>query len=83
MLKIDVFAVLFMNELKNLTNTKKYVFCAKKKNATQILELKSHRKGEVYSIQHYVIKFVSDLCKVGDFLWVHRFPPPFTLTSTI
>jgi hypothetical protein len=45
MLKIDVFAVLFMNELKNLTNTKMYVFCAKK-NATQSLELKSHRKGE-------------------------------------
>ena len=24
--------------------------------------------GEVYSIQHYVIKFVSDLRQVGDFL---------------
>jgi hypothetical protein len=29
--------------------------------------------GEVYSIQHYVIKFVSDLRQVGGFL---RFPPP-------
>ena len=29
--------------------------------------------GEVYSIQHYVIKFVSDLWQVGGFL---RFPPP-------
>ena len=28
--------------------------------------------SEVYSIQHYVIKFVSDLRKVGGFL---RFPP--------
>ena len=25
--------------------------------------------GEVYSIQHYVIKFVSDLGQVGDFLY--------------
>ena len=26
--------------------------------------------GEVYSIQYYVIKFVSDLRQVGGFLWV-------------
>jgi hypothetical protein len=26
--------------------------------------------GEVYSIQHYVIKFVSDLWQVDGFLWV-------------
>jgi hypothetical protein len=25
--------------------------------------------GEVYSIQHYVIKFVSDLCQIDGFLW--------------
>ena len=31
--------------------------------------------GEVYWIQHYVIKFVSDLPQVGGFLWVLRFPP--------
>jgi hypothetical protein len=36
--------------------------------------------GEVYSIQHYVIKFVSDLRQVGGFL---RFPPPIKLTDTI
>ena len=30
----------------------------------------------VYSIQHYVIKFVSDLWQVGDFHRVLRFPPP-------
>ena len=29
----------------------------------------------VYSIQHYVIKFVSDLWQVSDFLWVLWFPP--------
>ena len=37
----------------------------------------------VYSIQNYVIKFVSDLRQVGDFLQVLRFPPPIKLTATI
>jgi hypothetical protein len=31
------------------------------------------RIGEVYSIQHYVIKFVSDLRQIGGFLRVLRF----------
>jgi len=31
-------------------------------------EFESH-SGEVYSIQHYVIKFVSDLGQVSGFLW--------------
>ena len=31
--------------------------------------------GDVYSIQHYVIKFVSDLRQVDSFLWVLQFPP--------
>ena len=39
--------------------------------------------GEVYSIQHCVIKFVSDLRQVSGFLWVVRFPPPIELTATI
>jgi hypothetical protein len=37
---------------------------------------------EVYSIQHYVIKFVSDLWQVCGFLWVLRFLPPIKLTTT-
>ena len=37
----------------------------------------------VYLIQHYVIKFVSDLRQVGGFLCVLRFPPPIKLTATI
>ena len=43
------------------------------------------RSGEVYSIQGYVIKFVSDLRQVSGFLWVQWFPPPITskLTATI
>ena len=32
--------------------------------------------GVVYAIQHYVIKFVSDLLEVCDFHRVVRFPPP-------
>jgi hypothetical protein len=39
--------------------------------------------GEVYSIQHFVIKFVSDLRHVGGFLRVLRFPPPIKLTAMI
>ena len=35
--------------------------------------------GEVYSIQHYVIKFVSDMRQVGSFLRVLRFPPPINV----
>ena len=45
-------------------------------------ELES-RSGEVYSIQPYVIKFVSNLRQVSGFLRVLRFPPPIKLTSTI
>jgi hypothetical protein len=37
-------------------------------------------KSEVYSIQHYVIKFVSDLGQVDGLL---RFPPPIKLTHDI
>ena len=39
--------------------------------------------GKVYSIQHYVIKFVNDLWQVGGFLWVLQFLPPIKLTTTI
>jgi hypothetical protein len=40
--------------------------------------------GEVYSIQLYVIKFVSDLWEVGGFLWLLRFlPPPIKLTTVV
>jgi len=36
--------------------------------------------GQVYLIQHYVIKFVSDLRQVCGFLW---FPPSIKLTAMI
>jgi hypothetical protein len=32
--------------------------------------------GEVYLIQHYVIKSVSDLWHIAGFIWVLWFPPP-------
>ena len=38
--------------------------------------------GEVYSIQYYVIKVVSDLQQVGGFLRVFRFPPPIKLPTS-
>ena len=43
-------------------------------------EFKS-RSGQ--GVQHYVIEFVSDLCQVGGFLRVLRFPPPIKLTATM
>jgi hypothetical protein len=39
--------------------------------------------GNVYSMQHHVIKFVSDLRQVDGFLQVLGFPPPIKLTATI
>ena len=38
---------------------------------------------EVYSIQHYVVKSVSDLWQVNGFLQVLQFPPPIKLTAMI
>jgi hypothetical protein len=39
--------------------------------------------GKVYLIQHYVIKFVSDLWQSVGFLWVLQFPPPIKLNTMI
>jgi hypothetical protein len=39
--------------------------------------------GDVYLIQHYVIKFVSDLLQVSGFLRVLWFPPLIKLSTTI
>ena len=36
-----------------------------------------------HDVQHYVIKFVSDLGHNSSFLRVFRFPPPVKLTATI
>ena len=45
-------------------------------------EFKS-RSSDVCSIQHYMIKFVSDLRQVDGVLRTPRFPPPIKLTTTI
>ena len=39
--------------------------------------------GEVYSVQHKVIKFVSDMRQVGSFFRVYPFPPPIKLVATV
>ena len=39
--------------------------------------------GEVYSIQHIVIKLISDWWQVGGFLRVLRFPPHKKTDNTI
>jgi len=39
--------------------------------------------NEVYSILHYVIKFVSNLRYISDFHQVLRFPPSINLAATI
>ena len=41
------------------------------------------RSCEVYSLQHYVIKFVKDLRQVGGFLRVLRFPTPIKVTTVL
>ena len=52
----------------------------KRPNEASEFELRS---GEVYSVQHYVIKLVSDLRQVNGFLRVRLFPPLIKLTATI
>ena len=50
---------------------------------TTNVERSNPSHGEVYLIQHDVIKFVSDLPQVVGFLRVHRFLLPIQLTTTI
>ena len=46
------------------------------------LEFES-RSGEVYSLEHCVIKYDSDLWQVGGFLRLLRFPPQIQQSATI
>ena len=48
--------------------------------STQSVEFES-RSGR--GVQHYVIKFVSDLRQVCGFVRVLQFPPPIKLTATM
>ena len=47
------------------------------------LFLYSNKICKLQGVQHYVIKFVSDLRQDGVFLGVLRFSPPIKLTATI
>jgi hypothetical protein len=49
--------------------------------STKIVSL-NPTHGEVYSIQHNVIKFVSDLQQVSVFQMVLQFPPPVKPSAT-
>ena len=71
-----------------------FEMCKKKKKSRYFIMLSTEQgrrgqcssnpvHGEVYSIQHYVIKFVSDLRQVSGFLWILCFPPPIKLTAQI
>jgi hypothetical protein len=46
-------------------------------NTTEVVSLNS-ANGKVYSLQHCVINFVSDLWEICGFL---QFPPPVKLTA--
>ena len=43
----------------------------------------NHAHGEMYAIQHYVIKFVSELREVGGFVRVLCFPPLIKLVLKV
>jgi hypothetical protein len=45
------------------------------------LHMCEFESGSGRGVQHYVIKFVSDLQQISGFLWVLRFPPPIKLTN--
>ena len=60
-----------------------YNYLCKLVRITTKVESSNPTHGKVYSIQDYVIMFVSDLQQVGGFLWVLWFPPPMKLSTTI
>jgi hypothetical protein len=59
---------------------KVYFFILQSASITTNVVSSNPAHGEMYSIQHYVLKFVSDLRKVSGFLQVLQFRPPRKLT---
>jgi len=47
------------------------------------IESTNPANGEMYTVQHYAIKFVNDLQQVGGFLWVLQVSPLIKLAATI
>jgi hypothetical protein len=58
-----------------------FLFCNRRQIGTNVVSL-NPAHGQVYSIKHYVIKFVSDLIQVCGFRRVLRFLPPIKLITT-
>jgi hypothetical protein len=52
-------------------------------NAWEIISLYESLSGEMYLIQHYVIKIFIDLRQISGFLRLLWFPPPIKLTTKI
>jgi hypothetical protein len=65
------------------------IFSKKSKLTEYLCPCTVYRGGQLFEsrsgrgVQHYVIKFISDLRQVGGFLRVLQFPPPLKLTATI
>ena len=59
------------------------LFLFEKQSVPITIKVLNPSHGEMYSIQHYVKKFVSDLRQVGSFLQVFRFPQPIKLTEIL
>ena len=59
-----------------------YIFLPVQSVITTKVVSSSPAHGEVYSIQHYVLKFVSDFWQVSCILRVLRFPSPIDLNLT-
>jgi hypothetical protein len=57
--------------------------CSSHMNINESTGNKIPTHDEVYSIQHYVIQFDSDLWQVSGFLRVIQFPPPIKLTDML
>jgi hypothetical protein len=57
--------------------------CIRLRYPQDCITTKVVRSIPVYSIQHCLTKFVSDLWQLGGFLKVVRFPPPMKLTVMI
>jgi hypothetical protein len=60
------------------------IICQKCKYSTHLSYVRqSNIQYIIESIQHYVIKYDSDLQQIVCFLKVLRFPPPVKITATI
>ena len=65
----------------NRSHVSTFVYCCHSYTTKVVSLIPVH--GKVYTMQHYVIKFVSDLRQISGFLRVLWFPPPIELTVTI